>query len=121
MIRMAILDAVFQGQPRRNLEDLLRPPDLGNLCLVNRQLKDEATEAFFRAGQFEIKVLASWFQTPAMHAVVNWGQQPTVPFMMTLQELRRRVARARLLYPSLRSNSWGFTTVFRVLVSTSPM
>lgn len=119
MIRMAILNALFQGRPRMNLEDLRRPPDLGNLCLVNRQLKDEATEAFFRASQFEIKVLAAWDNVWALHVGVNWGQHPAVaPINPSLAEFRRRVARAQLLSPSRRSRSWGSNSVYRTLVSS---
>lgn len=118
VIRMAILNALFQGQPRMNLEDLLRPPDLGNLCLVNRQLKDEATEAFFRASQFEIRVPAAWANVYWMHKGMDWGQPPTVgPFVFNLAEFRRRVARAQLLSPSRRSQSWGQNSIYRMSVS----
>lgn len=35
---MLILEAVFQGQPGANIEGLLRPRNLGSICLVNRQM-----------------------------------------------------------------------------------
>lgn len=120
VLRQMILHAVFQGQPRMELEDLSRPWELGCLCLVNQQLKVEATEAFFTVSSFEVTILTgiedAFF---VMHQQINWGQSPRVmnqaPWM-TLQAYRRRVARAQLLRPSRRSLSWGDEGIARVLV-----
>lgn len=115
---MAILQAVFQGQPRANLEGLLRPRDLGSLCLVNRQMKVEATEAYFRVTPFEITVLTAMQDVLFLEGAVDWGQQQVAgPYLYTLQEYRRLVARAQLLWPSRASPSWGMATYFRMLVS----
>ena len=123
VLRQMILQAMFQGQPRMNLEDLGRPRDLGSLCLVNQQLKAEATEAFFRVSSFEVEVLTSIEDAFVLHQYINWGQPPQVlappplPWM-TLQAFRARVARAQLLRPSRRSQSWGNNGVVRMSVFT---
>lgn len=114
VIRMLILEAVFQGQPRMDLEDLLRPPDLGSLCLVSRQLKAEATEAFFRASSFEVTVLTAMQEAQFWRTRVNWGQPSPALFLYTIQEFRRRIARAQPLLPSRRSPSWGMATYYRM-------
>ncbi|KAL2277617.1 hypothetical protein FJTKL_15362 [Diaporthe vaccinii] len=114
-LRMTILQAVFQGQPRTNLEDFLRPRDLGSLCLVNRQMKVEATEAYFRVTPFEITVLTAMQDVLFLEGAVDWGQQQVAgPYLYTLQEYRRLVARAQLLWPSRASPSWGMATYFRM-------
>lgn len=122
-VRQAVLQAVFQGQPRMDLEDLLRPQDLGNLCLVNHQLKAEAEEAFFAVSSFEVTILTSIEDAWIVQENIDWGQQFTVqpahPWNMTLQEYRYRVARAQRVWPSQRSVSWGRNAVIRVLVFTS--
>lgn len=103
---MAILQAVFQGQPRTNLEGLLRPRDLGSLCLVNRQMIVEATEAYFRVTPFEVTVLTAMQDVLFLEGAVDWGQQQVAgPYLYTLQEYRRIVARAQPLWPSRASPS----------------
>lgn len=117
---MMILEAVFQGQPRVDLERLHRPWDLGNLCLVNRQMKVEATEAYFRVTPFEIKVLTAMQDVLFLQTAVNWGQPPPPlggPYFFTLQEYRRHVRRAQPLWPSRASPSWGMSTYYRMSVS----
>lgn len=114
VIRMTILEAVFQGLPRMDLEDLLRPRDLGSLCLVSPQMKAEATEAFFRACSFEITVLTAMQEAQFWRTRVNWGQPSPAPFLYTIHEFRRRIARAQPLLPSRESPSWGMATYFRM-------
>lgn len=122
-IRQAVLQAVFQGQPRMDLEDLLRPQDLGSLCLVNHQVKAEAEEAFFAVSSFEVTILTSVEDTWVLHQHINWGQTFSVPsvypWAMSLEEFRHRVARAQLLWPSQRSSTWGRNAVIRTLVFIS--
>lgn len=121
VIRMTILEAVFQGQPRMDLEDLLRPRDLGSLCLVNRQLKAEATEAFFTVSSFEVTILTAMQDIFLWYRQVNFGQHASFgPFLWTLQEYRRRVARAQPLLPSRASQSWGAASYTRMSVFISP-
>lgn len=109
-----------------NLEHLFRPQDLGNLCLVNQQLKLEATEAFFTVCSFEVTILTSVESADFIGRFVNWGQPPpqlipgvgpAVGFLYTLQDFRERVARAQLLSPSGRSLSWGNNSTMRMSVS----
>lgn len=120
-VRMTILETVFQGQPRMDLEDLLRPRDLASFCLVNQQLKAEATEAYFRVSLFDVTVLTSVHDVQFLRTSVNWGQPPTPnrPFLYTFQEFRRLVARAQPLSPSRASRSWGRASVLRVSVLVS--
>lgn len=121
VIRMAIIQGVFQGRPRTNLENHLRPWDLGNLCLVNSQFKAEATEAYFTVGTFEITILTAMQDVDTLHDMVDWGQpqQPEVQFIYTLREWRQAVRRAQLLWPSRRSRSRGAASYFRMSVSMS--
>lgn len=121
VLRTSILEGVFQGQPRMDLEDLLRPRDLGSLCLVNRQLKVEATDAFFRVSSFEVTVLTAMQDIWMWYEDIDWGQQPPLPRFWTLQEFRRHVARAQPLLASRASPSWGRAVFYRALVSISPM
>lgn len=103
-----------------DLEDLRRPRDLGSLCLVNRQLKVEATEAFFTVSSFEVTILTAMQDIYLFYYGVNWGQHVSLgPFLWTFQEYRRRVARAQPLLPSRASLSWGIASFFRLSVSTS--
>lgn len=123
VLRTAILQAVFQGQPRMDLEGLLRPGDLASLCSAgNHQLKYEATEAFFTVGRFEITVLTSMEDATWMRLNINYGQPGayySIPHY-TLQQFRARVRRAQLLVPSQASLSWGRSTYFRMSVFISP-
>lgn len=104
-----------------DLEDLLRPRDLGSLCLVNRQLKAEATEAFFTVSSFEVTILTAMQDIFLWYRQVNFGQHASFgPFLWTLQEYRRRVARAQPLLPSRASQSWGAASYTRMSVFISP-
>jgi hypothetical protein len=119
-IRQNVLQWVFRGLPRMNLENLNRPRDLGNLCLVNRQLKFEATEAFFTACSFEVTVLTSVECADFMFRVISWGQQAppgAPPFLYTLEQFRARVRHAQMLSPVGRSLSWGMNSTTRMSVS----
>lgn len=118
---MAILQGVFQGLPRTNLENHLRPWDLGNLCLVNSQFKAEATEAYFTVGTFEVTILTAMQDVEVLHQMVDWGQPlpPGNPAVYTLREWRQTVRRAQLLWPSRRSRSWGAASYFRMSVPMS--
>lgn len=121
-LRMAILDAIFQGQPRVQIERIVRPEALTRLCLVNHMLKDEATEAYLRAASFQVTILSAFPDFDFYHNWVNRGQGPppaVIPgrFMHTIEDFRQRVGRADTLLPSARTLTWGDQSRIRMLVS----
>jgi hypothetical protein len=125
-IREAILQDVFYGAlPAMNLEGLYRPPLLGNLCLVSRQIYSEATEAFFSVCLFEVDIITAVECSDYIRHRVDWGQPPVhmgnaiLQFRFTWAELLRNVARAQPLSVSGRNLSWGYSGFFRMLVFTS--
>lgn len=121
-LRMAILDALFQGQPRAQIERHLRPDALSRLCLVNRMIKDEATEAYLRATPFQVTILSAFPDADFYHTWVNWGQGPPPVvwpgrYLHTINDFRRRVRQAQVLLPSARSLTYGDQSRIRMSVS----
>lgn len=122
-LRMAILDNLFQGQERVQVERHVRPSALARLCRVNRMLKDEATEAYLRATPFQVTILSAFPDFDFYHTWVNRGQgpPPAAPpgkYLYTMNNFRQRVADAQLLIPSLRSYTFG--NQGRIRMSVSP-
>lgn len=122
-IRMAIVEALFQGQPRVQVEGHTRPAALLQLCLVNRMINAEATEAYVRMTPFRVTILSAFPDFDFYYRLIDWGQGQPPPvlagqFVYTLAEFRRRVRRAQLLHPSQRSQS--FRAQGRIRMSVSP-
>lgn len=125
-LRMAIFQALFQGQPRVDVEGHLRPVALESLCSVgSRMIADEATEAYLRVTPFQVRIVSSFPDFSFYNRLINWGQAqapPSLPpfwgqFMYTIAEFRERVRNARVLIPSQRSYSYGAQARFRMSVS----
>lgn len=127
-IRMQIFRYLFQGLPMMNVENLSRPPDLQMIFqLGNAALYDEAEEAFLSVCRFAVWVTTGIEQAYHLNRYVDHGQNPAVPGLVppaqrwgTMQQIRQRVARARVLSASLRSQSWGRNSYYRVSVFTFP-
>lgn len=122
MIRMAIFESLFQGQPRVQFERHARPDILLHLCLVNRMINAEATEAYLRMKPFQVTIVSAFPDFDFYYRLIDWGQGQPLPvlagqFVYTLAEFRRRVRRAQLLNPARRSFSWGQSGRFRMSVS----
>lgn len=120
-LRMAILEAVFRGGPRYQLEGLRRPYQLTTLCLTNRMLRVEATEAYLRVTPFRVTIISAFPDFDWYLNSINWGQPlPTVGpppvFTHTLADFRRRVRNAQILRPSRRSVTWGAQSRIRMSV-----
>lgn len=119
---MAILEALFQGQPRVQVEGHTRPADLLQLCLVNHMINAEATEAYLRMTPFRVIVLSAFPDFDFYYRLIDWGQGQPPPvlagqFAYTIADFRRRVRRAQLLHPSRRSQTFGAQGRIRMSVS----
>lgn len=121
-IRMAIFESLFQEQPRVQFERHARPDVLLQLCLVNRMINAEATEAYLRMTPFQVTIVSAFPDFDFYYRLIDWGQGQPPPvllgqFIYTLAEFRRRVRRAQQLHPARRSLSYGESGLFRMSVS----
>lgn len=109
---MAILEAVFSGQPTDQLEGLVQPYTLRCLRRMNRMLRFEALKAYLRVTPFRVTIVSAYPDFDWYHRSINYGQPapagaPAPVYTHTLAAFRQMVRRAQILVPSRRSVSWG--------------
>ncbi|KAI3392949.1 hypothetical protein diail_4966, partial [Diaporthe ilicicola] len=117
--RMQTFRTMFGGQPRVDLEGHQQPQDLANIVAENIPiLTAEATEAYLAVRPFRVTILTAIQDAGFVRDMVNWGQ-PVTPlgFRYTWRRFLSRVRTAKVLWPSQRPLSWGWTTYDRMFRS----